>query len=907
MNIDIRTVILIMGITNLIQVIALLLQYLINKSYRGGIWWLIGFASIAIGVVLTLLRDVINVKLITIIAANTFQILGPIFIYIGIMRFLRKEENRGFIFLVFVIWIPFYLYFTFVNDQINERSIISSVVLATIAFTTARGLLLYKFSTFNASATVNMAIFFTQGCFWIFRTIELVTLSPVHDYFSPTLIQTITYIFTLTISLVETFGLIIMVNQSLNTEMKEAKNHFEAIFNTSPDAMLISRLNNGVIVNANEGFSTQTGYTHTEIIGKSSLDVNIWYYPADRQKLITVLNDKGFCNDLEAVFQRKDGSQLTGILSAKVIKLHGESHIISVTRDITERKWAEEALQESQSLYQTVIEDQTDPICRWLPDTTLTFVNTAYCNYFGKSKEDLLGTRFISFLPQETQDDIQKVIDRMLRREISTISIEVLNLDSQGSQRWMVWAYHPIASKNGETIYFQSVGRDITERKKAEDELRKSESKIRAITDSAQDAILMMDPKGQVSYWNPAAERILGYTSVEAIGQNLHHLIVPQRYHEAHNTAFPVFQKTGKGAAIGKTHEIQARGKDGSEIPIRLSLSSLEINGEWYSVGIISDITDRKKAEQALNDAHWRLKSIIEGTHIGTWEWNIQTGETVFNDVWAQIIGYTLDEISPTSINTWENFTHPDDWKQSAELQARHLSGELPYYDIESRMKHKDGHWVWVHSRGSVISRSADGKPLMMFGTHNDITDRKRLEEKLLHQATTDELTAISNRHHFLELALSELKRSTRFDRPLSLLMLDIDHFKQINDTYGHAVGDQALIFLTKICLKNIRDIDIFARLGGDEFVLLLPETNSERAYEIAERLLLTLKEESLECPGMQVPITLSVGIASLTNIQETIESLLARADKALYQAKETGRNRIICSDDNGCRTLSAL
>jgi hypothetical protein len=144
------------------------MQYLINKSYRGGIWWLIGFASIAIGLVLTLLRDVINIKLITIIVANTFQILGPIFIYIGVMRFLRKEENRGFIFLVFLVWIPFYLYFTFVNDKINDRSIISSVVLATIAFMTARGFLLYKFPAFNASATVNMAVFLPRDVFGSF-------------------------------------------------------------------------------------------------------------------------------------------------------------------------------------------------------------------------------------------------------------------------------------------------------------------------------------------------------------------------------------------------------------------------------------------------------------------------------------------------------------------------------------------------------------------------------------------------------------------------------------------------------------------------------------------------------------------------------------------------------------------
>ena len=103
-----------------------------------------------------------------------------------------------------------------------------------------------------------------------------------------------------------------------------------------------------------------------------------------------------------------------------------------------------------------------------------------------------------------------------------------------------------------------------------------------------------------------------------------------------------------------------------------------------------------KQAKDALRDAHWRLASIIEGTHAGTWEWNVQTGETVFNEVWAQIIGYTLKELAPISIKTWGTFAHPDDLKQSGELLERHFAGELPYYDYECRMKHKDGHWAWV-------------------------------------------------------------------------------------------------------------------------------------------------------------------------------------------------------------------
>jgi PAS domain S-box-containing protein len=149
----------------------------------------------------------------------------------------------------------------------------------------------------------------------------------------------------------------------------------------------------------------------------------------------------------------------------------------------------------------------------------------------------------------------------------------------------------------------------------------------------------------------------------------------------------------------------------------------------------LSDITAQKKADQALLDANWRLQSIIEGTQVGTWEWNVQTGETVFNEIWAQIAGYTLDELAPISIQTWERLSHPDDLKQSDELLERHFAGELINYNYESRMKHKDGHWVWVLDRGRVITHTSEGKPLMMFGTHTDISDRKQADELALEQS----------------------------------------------------------------------------------------------------------------------------------------------------------------------------
>ena len=149
-------------------------------------------------------------------------------------------------------------------------------------------------------------------------------------------------------------------------------------------------------------------------------------------------------------------------------------------------------------------------------------------------------------------------------------------------------------------------------------------------------------------------------------------------------------------------------------------------------VGTVLDITGRKQAEEQLQTQKIRLQAILDGTHVGTWEWNVQTGETIFNERWAEIVGHTLADLEPVSIKTWERFVHPDDLQKSAELLEAHFSGRSSFYDYECRMRHRKGHWVWVHDRGRVTTWTEDGRPLLMAGTHQDITARKELEHSLV-------------------------------------------------------------------------------------------------------------------------------------------------------------------------------
>ncbi len=408
--------------------------------------------------------------------------------------------------------------------------------------------------------------------------------------------------------------------------------------------------------------------------------------------------------------------------------------------------------------------------------------------------------------------------------------------------------------------------------------------------DFAPVGYLLLDHLGIILQANLTGANMFEVNRADLVGRRLGMFVaVPDR---AVLNAFMVRAFADDAKQVCEVTLVQTLGQSQSNcLFVRLE-GSVPENRHECLVTVI-DITERKQAEQALLENNQRMKGIIEGTYAGTWEWNVQTGETIFNAVWAQLIGYTLEELAPVSIKTWEQFAHPDDLKKSYDLLERHFAGELPHYNCEIRMRHKDGHWVWINNRGRVITRTADGKPLMMFGTHIDITERKLTINALQRLATTDALTGLHNRHHFIELASGELKRAARHRQPPALAMLDVDGLKHVNDTYGHAAGDQVLVTFSEVCQQHVRDIDVFARIGGDEFALLLPETTSEEAYQVVERVRLVLATRPLELDGQQYVVTFSAGIAGMAHAHETLDALLARADMAMYRAKDAGRNRI--------------
>lgn len=408
----------------------------------------------------------------------------------------------------------------------------------------------------------------------------------------------------------------------------------------------------------------------------------------------------------------------------------------------------------------------------------ITAVNDKFCEVSQYSRDELMGQNHRLLKSGQHPDSFYND----LWATISSGKVwhgEICNRRKDGTFYWVSSTILPFVGDDGLPSRYASVRTDITAIKEAQHVLKRShdeleqlvhlrsgelaerEEVLHAITNAAQDAVMMIDQAGLVTYWNPAAEQMFGFAEIEATGRNLHDLIVPERYIDRAHAGFSHFARSGEGPAIGKTTALQAKHRNGQEFPVDISLSAIKLRGQWSAVGIVRDATERVKTE-----------------------------------------------------------------------------------------------------------------------------------ERLRQLATTDTLTGICNRRRFDEVLANEINRAARFSSPLSLILFDIDHFKRVNDTFGHQTGDRVLIQLAVAIGGAIRTTDLFARWGGEEFIVLMPGSDISAARLLAEKLRMLLEKQPF---ADVVQVTCSFGVAEYAP-GDNADGLLKKLDLCLYQAKAAGRNRVeIC------------
>ncbi len=552
-----------------------------------------------------------------------------------------------------------------------------------------------------------------------------------------------------------------------------------------------------------------------------------------------------------------------------------------VAQDVTEQRNAELALRAGQEMMRSLVDAIPFLVAYLGPDRRYRLLNRAGATLLGTQPAEALGRHVSELLPPDVWALLKPYEDKALAGHDvrADISLDYLRRDGAFTA-----FYAPHLDALGQVHGVAVCLVDITEQKRAEAELRASEQRYRSVVERSKDAIVIISMSGRLLYGNSKATEMFGYSLEEARGMEVSRFFPPDEWTRART----ILTQPGE-----MTYESRMVDRNGRVFMVENSRAVISFESQPAALVFVRDVTERKRAEQLLRQSEERLQMALDSTEFGLWEYRVDEDALELpTRLFCGKYGYIPADL-PRNVADWRNAIHPDDLALARKAYKAYMEQGVENLRNEYRVRDGHGGWRWISVHARAVERGQDRRPRRMLGLVQDITERKRAEERLRELATVDGLTGLYNRRHFMETAGRELERARRYRAPLTLLMLDADRFKLINDTHGHDVGDDVLRALADIGRRTVRNVDIFGRLGGEEFAILLPETGMVRAVEVAERL-----REAFEAfvgqgrDGEPVRFTVSLGVAQAGQ-DDDLESLLRRADEALYEAKRKGRNRV--------------
>ncbi|MFI4940151.1 MAG: diguanylate cyclase [Burkholderiales bacterium] len=556
----------------------------------------------------------------------------------------------------------------------------------------------------------------------------------------------------------------------------------------------------------------------------------------------------------------------------------------------------------TENFYRAFFEHSMEAMLLTAPDGAIFAANPAACELFGLTEEEICNAGR-SGLVDESSPQLNDL--RAERARTGRARGELVFIHGDGTRFPGAISSAQFTDTEG-NIRTVMIVRDLSETQRNElalaqslYEANKNAAEVEAILASHDDAILMFDMGMNVRRVNPSFAKIYGFDPVGLNNKEILQRVSCQKL-DGGPLVFSDLP-TVRALREGEVSSGLYTGKrgDGSAGIVEATSRPLYVNGVIVgSVTVWHDITEAKHAEERLKKSSEEIEDLYQHAPCGYHSLDENGFFTRMNDTELEWLGCRRDEVigkmrfsdllAPGSLHTFQkNFSR---------------FKELGYvHDLEYEINRKDG-TVFPILLNSTAIRDAAGRYVASRGTVFDMTARKVLESELARQARIDMLTGLNNRRHFFELAEQALARAKRHGDPLSLLMLDLDNFKSVNDSYGHHIGDATLQKLSEVCLRTLRGIDIIGRIGGEEFAVLLPRTTRELALEVAERLRLAVESILVTLEGdAPFHFTISIGVSSFSNATDaTIDILLKCADAALYKAKNAGRNQVCseCSQD---------
>lgn len=411
--------------------------------------------------------------------------------------------------------------------------------------------------------------------------------------------------------------------------------------------------------------------------------------------------------------------------------------------------------------------------------------------------------------------------------------------------------------------------------------------RLRDLFDASPDAIVVVDSHGVIRDISDQATALFGYPREELVGRPLT-VLIPVEHRDDHRSLTLQYMRRPAIRPMGAERELAARHRDGSHVPVSIALSPVHTEDGLFVIASARDATTRRREHERLESAEELFRTTIDHAPIGMGLVALDGRWLRVNRALCEMTGHREQALLGRRIR---DVSHPDDVDLDRADRRRMLAGEITEYATEKRLIRADGSIRWVLTAVSLV-RDASGAPKHFVTQIQDITERRDHEAELRHLAVHDALTGLANRRKLEEGIERHLELQARHGDGVALLMVDLDHFKFINDTRGHRVGDQVLCAAAEAMAGRLRKSDMVARLGGDEFAILLPRCDLDAARVVTEKILESLGDIRVDGSDHKLGVSASIGIVvAAPEDGYDRDALVAAADLAMYEAKEAGRN----------------
>ncbi len=581
-------------------------------------------------------------------------------------------------------------------------------------------------------------------------------------------------------------------------------------------------------------------------------------------------------------------------------KLNKHIRSIGSLYDITDKYFSERK-------FQFILENASDGIHIIDRDGNLIYFSNSFAKNLGYTNEEMMGIDVFQWeaalTPEETLETIRGLFEhgrsfetKHRKKDGSIINVQVnaKRIEIEG-QSYLYASQRDITDIKEKEKMLQDQQEELTaineelannvEEVKTTMHLYESErTKYKTLLELSSDGIFFMDLEGNLIEYSKKSCELLGYTEDEIKNTTVYDWDRDMTL-DQWNAIMESF--------VDHTMEFERihLRKDGSTYIAHITANKVKIKDAYYIYSSVRDISAMKKVEQELRDSKLRWQFAVEGNKDGLWDWVIDTDEIFFSPQLKSMLGYSEGNTLET-IEDIQNLIHPDDFDDMKDALTSYLQGKSTSYSSEYRVKRADGTYLWVRDRAITVEFNDDGSPRRMIGTLTNITEYIEAMNLVRMQTYIDELTQLHNRKAYNERLNEMMEQFHRYGYPFSMLLLDIDHFKAINDSFGHSKGDEVLIQLGQVMKKAVRKNDYTFRIGGEEFVILLTGTRLSSAIYFAEKMLNIVETEITVLDDPNHPVTVSIGAVEATD-QDTIDTIFKRADNCLYLAKDNGRNRV--------------